>query len=238
MKKYFTEENIDFYKILNDTLNESNTQNEDMDVCLITKTPLEEYYVKLDCGHKFNYISLYTEVIQQKFRLNNNTLNKEIIQCPYCRTPYNKLLPYYPNMKLSLIYQVNTDDIFYKVVFDKRTKKIVYENTLQYNYFDHCQCSYIYPKDDTSNAELFDDSLNQCSTKCVIMHLHTYKPYCYAHIGIAKKEYIQELKELAKQKKIEEKNANKQKKIQEKNAIKQKKIQEKELAKQKKIQEK
>jgi hypothetical protein len=96
---YIIEDNIDFYSKLHKELkNEENENNENNEnICLITHEPLDTNYITLGCGHKFNYIPLYNEIINQK--INNNYL--EIIylkinqiKCPYCRRITNKLLPY------------------------------------------------------------------------------------------------------------------------------------------------
>ena len=90
-----------FYDLLNDddgcntdVYNINNTNP-----CLISKQPLTYNYVTLPCGHKFNYIPLLKEVITQKTTrnpLNITFLNINQIQCPYCRTVHNKLLPFIP----------------------------------------------------------------------------------------------------------------------------------------------
>ena len=45
--------------------NNKNTENEE-NCCLLTKEPLQHIHIVLACGHKFNYIPLYREVIAQK----------------------------------------------------------------------------------------------------------------------------------------------------------------------------
>ena len=55
----------------------------------------------MECGHKFNYIPLYREVVMQKTSGMSSTgyyyshsLKRNQIKCPYCRTVQDKLLPY------------------------------------------------------------------------------------------------------------------------------------------------
>lgn len=74
--------------------------------CLITNDPLNAFHVTLTCGHKFNYESLYQEVLRQKGRLGIHNYHEKIgvhqIKCPYCRTLTNQLLPYigpHPTLK-------------------------------------------------------------------------------------------------------------------------------------------
>ena len=78
------------------------TQNEDEDnCCLLTKEPLQNIHIILACGHKFNYVPLYREVIAQKTiglsfngYYTSHSLKRNEIKCPYCRNVQDKLLPY------------------------------------------------------------------------------------------------------------------------------------------------
>lgn len=103
---YKIEGGINFYKEL--LLEESNAQSssDSLDTCLLTNRPLECGYIELPCGHKFNFLPLYTEILYQKTNpafVNNkyNTpIGKDKIKCPYCRTIHaNSLLPYIVNEK-------------------------------------------------------------------------------------------------------------------------------------------
>jgi hypothetical protein len=65
---YKVEGNVDFFAELNTALNPSfenkkidNLEEKD---CLITHDKLETNYITLTCGHKFNYLALYYEVIK------------------------------------------------------------------------------------------------------------------------------------------------------------------------------
>jgi len=69
--------------------------------CLLTKEPLDNIHIKLTCGHKFNYVPLYREVVMQKTTGMSSTgyytthsLKRNEIKCPYCRTVQDKLLPF------------------------------------------------------------------------------------------------------------------------------------------------
>ena len=92
----------DFFSQLKNMLtrSEDDTGNED-DCCLLTKEPLKNIHIILSCGHKFNYIPLYREVIAQKTiglspngYYTSHSLKKNEIKCPYCRNVQDKLLPY------------------------------------------------------------------------------------------------------------------------------------------------
>ena len=69
------------------------------DVCLISGEPLHDDSIKLVCGHKFNYGSIYFEICNQKkySKLETQNLKKYQIKCPYCRTVQNGVLPIYGN---------------------------------------------------------------------------------------------------------------------------------------------
>ena len=97
---------------------ENDIDNETSDVCLITNLPLENNYITLNCKHKFNYISLYNEVVYQKTRrlLDNARLRVNEIKCPYCRTITQKLLPYYKYYGVEQIKGVNYPPILCMVV--------------------------------------------------------------------------------------------------------------------------
>ena len=105
---YSIEGNIDFYGELLNTMCEStiiskdNSKNEseNNNLCLISKQPLEDNFVTLECNHKFNYLPLFYEVKRQKSSTNvsNNLETTKLklyeIKCPYCRHIQPKILPY------------------------------------------------------------------------------------------------------------------------------------------------
>lgn len=85
---------FDFYKFLNDE-NEDEVIHDDL--CLISKEPLEENHLKLYCGHKFNYDSLFNDLKKQKCKKTNmsDILPKFGFRCPYCRKIFKHcVLPY------------------------------------------------------------------------------------------------------------------------------------------------
>ena len=94
MTKYIVD--IDFYKELQD---ENNT-DEYEDCCLISNNKLIDRFVTMECGHKFNYIPLYKDLVNHKTKFNNmessvGTLKSDEIRCPYCRIKQTGILPYY-----------------------------------------------------------------------------------------------------------------------------------------------
>lgn len=103
---YTIEDNLDFYELLNSY----NLDNEKSNICLISNSELDDNSIELYCGHKFNYLPLYKEVIKQKIKVNNldcTRLKDNQIKCPYCRTVQNKLLPYFKINGVKKITTVN-----------------------------------------------------------------------------------------------------------------------------------
>ena len=87
-----TEDNIDFYSILNSE--DSDSINE---TCLISGEPLEDRCIILECGHKYNYYYIFSECFKQKHMSNSYARHKlqyNQIKCPYCRNVQNTILPY------------------------------------------------------------------------------------------------------------------------------------------------
>ena len=119
-KKYYVIEGVDsegedcendfFNKLKFMTQCNESIENINIDsCCLLTKEALNDIHVTLNCGHKFNYIPLYKEVVIQKTSAgmttngyyNSCTLRLNEIKCSYCRRVQDKLLPFlnYDNVK-------------------------------------------------------------------------------------------------------------------------------------------
>ena len=116
---YILEDNIDFYKELNELLNDYSKED---NICLLSKQPLGDNLIKLDCNHSFNLEPLYREVINQKNNTNhysNIKLSVNQIKCPYCRKIHNKLLPnVVMNNNMKLINGVNSPSKYCMKYFD------------------------------------------------------------------------------------------------------------------------
>jgi hypothetical protein len=112
-KKYYVIEGVDaegddlendfFNKLKFMTQCNESIENVNIDsCCLLTKEALNDIHVTLNCGHKFNYIPLYKEVVIQKTSAgitsngyyNSCTLRLNEVKCPYCRSVQDKLLPF------------------------------------------------------------------------------------------------------------------------------------------------
>jgi hypothetical protein len=77
--------------------------------CLISNEILDSNFITLECNHKFNFLGLYNEVVEQKTKklLDNSKLKLNEIKCPYCRCITNKLLPYFKYYGNKMIKGVN-----------------------------------------------------------------------------------------------------------------------------------
>ena len=96
---YVIEDKLDFFQLLHsdDDKVDDNTHDNNK-YCLLTKMELAPFHIKLDCGHAFNYVPLFKEIVNQKY---GPTRHREQIRlrwnefkCPYCRTVYKKLIPF------------------------------------------------------------------------------------------------------------------------------------------------
>jgi hypothetical protein len=234
MSKYNIEGGIDFfselYKSLDIEENEQKTE-EDNNLCLITNQPLEDKFVQLICGHKFNYKPLYIDIKNHKQKFNNyeghtSKLKLNEIRCPYCRTKQNTVLPYYEELGLKKINGVN--------MFDP-SLMLKYYNSNNYIY---PKCCYLIPNpkyniiDGSSNGVVdASNNINSSSpnsnnnkfkicgfvanykiTNYIDNYIGDNNEYCYEHKNkivfehkLKIKEEVKKLKEEAKKKAKEEK---------------------------------
>ena len=96
------EGNINFSEELLSLICEENKKIvNDENICLISRNELKKDYVKLECGHKFNYDELLNEIINQRKKNNLEVQKLKVtqIKCPYCRNIQNNLIPYNENYK-------------------------------------------------------------------------------------------------------------------------------------------
>jgi len=219
--KYLIEGNIDFfselYKSLDDEENPNKTEL-DNNLCLISKLPLTDNFVKLVCGHKFNYIPLYNDIVNHKLKFNNmeatqGHLRSNQIRCPYCRKVQNGLLPYYDNIpgvkKIDKVNYINSDS---------ENKQTSSNNPK----FGHCSfmCESV-----NFNTELPESNENP---KLICCNKYTYfysiendgNKYCYEHYNIVKKQNTQKKKEEMKKAKAETKQKEKEEKQKVKDELK------------------
>jgi|SaaInlStandDraft_7_1057024.scaffolds.fasta_scaffold00228_9 hypothetical protein len=111
---YIIEDNVDFFNMLNNDVDEILQQNDN--ICLISNTIIDKTSsIKLQCGHEFNYLPLFKEIIEQKVRhsvLEVVKLKDFQIKCPYCRNVQNKLIPYIKMKGVRKMSKVNHPAIF------------------------------------------------------------------------------------------------------------------------------
>ena len=249
MKKYNIEGNIDFFAELYKSLDGEDTDLIDEHKCLITGLNLVDKFVTMSCGHKFNYIPLYNDLVNYKLKFNeseraNNKLLYNEIRCPYCRKKQNELLPYYEELGLNKVNGVNYYD----------------ENILNYN-----KCAYklvISPNFDETKPESETNKKyyicnSPYATKINLYNINNNEPityndnncYCYKHKNLmiehyklAEKQKAKEIANLAKQKAKNElkilKELEKQKLKEEKQKLKEEKQKTKKIEKQKGQEEK
>jgi hypothetical protein len=114
---YILEDDIDFYKMLSSS--DGDVNNDDNDLCMISKTKLDETMIVLDCNHKFNYIPLMKDMYTRLYLshdvkcMNRIPYRKNTIECPYCRHKNPYILPFDENIYNIKIYGLNTSDIQY-----------------------------------------------------------------------------------------------------------------------------
>jgi len=90
----------EFYELLNKSLNTNKNHTISNSICLISREPLEQFPVILECGHKFNYLHIYNYIKSSRFIKNvfeTQPMNKYQVKCPYCRNIQNSLIPPHHN---------------------------------------------------------------------------------------------------------------------------------------------
>ena len=83
-----------FYRFINGLEDEDETVKR----CLITNEPLDNNSIELQCGHEFNYGSLYLEYANTIYA---NMTKLSHIYCPYCRMPLDNYIPFNSSIQLS-----------------------------------------------------------------------------------------------------------------------------------------
>jgi hypothetical protein len=233
MPKYIIEGGLNFYEELYKSLDVEETNKkctEDDNLCLITNKVLSENFVKLVCGHKFNYDAIFADLKthKQKFNQMEGTTSKlsvDEIRCPYCRTKQKGLLPYYENLGLPKINGVNhinepvkSDYIYHKCdyilenpLYDPSGNNPVDFNATNLGNCKFIKCLYSGSKLNTISNENYGDEKNYCWNHKKEM-IKKYKK----EIKDKEKTELKKLKEEAKQKmkdaaKTAKENAKKEK---------------------------
>lgn len=234
MNKYKIEGGKNFFEELYKSLDieESEEKTEDdKNNCLITNQPLTDKHVELNCGHKFNYIPLYHDILNHKKKFNTmegtvSRLHTNEIRCPYCRKKQAGVLPYYPEFGFGKVSGVNFYDPNKQTMYSGY-KSIKCEYQLLNKSFDPAKPESNDNKKYLPCASYYATKIEICNPEKPL-HPITYgdnKCYCYTH----KKQMIKDYK-------IKEKEKQQEIKKQEKELIKaakQKAKEEEKLAKKK-----
>ncbi len=243
MKKYSVEGDIDFFAELYKSLDEEEIKNkteDDDNICLITKKPLTDNFVEMSCGHKFNYIPLYYDILNHKKKFNNmegstTRLKQNEIRCPYCRKRSVGLLPHYEGSSLPKVSGVNYLDPNYNAETDTIPTSSYYK-----------KCEFLTPNiyfnfASENVVEIYNPSLNLEDCKYVkCNHMGTQfnheqilefsiddKYYCWNHKKIVIKNNKKLKADKIKQEKLKLKEETKQKANEEKLKLKEKEKEEK-----------
>jgi uncharacterized Zn finger protein (UPF0148 family) len=194
MTKYTIEGNIDFYSELYKSMDEDIEDVNDDNLCLITNLPLTDLFVKMECGHKFNYKPLFYDIQNHKKKFNNmerHTLRILEIRCPYCRKIQKNLLPYHEGIGIEKVHGVNFyDEKLYMSENKSNSKSKFVTGKCYYEYMNY--------KEPPHNVFL-------CSNTCVELVEEIGKTYCIIHKYTAQKNFIIKKKMEQKQKEKDEK---------------------------------
>jgi DNA-binding transcriptional MerR regulator len=246
MNKYNIEGGVDFFAELYKSI-DTEISYEKMDqvnnVCLITNELLTDKYVTLKCGHKFNYIPLYHDLVNHKRKFNRmegtfSRLNMNEIRCPYCREKQQFLLPYYEELGLQKVNGVNFYDPYFKENFYSNTytsPKCEYK-FLNTNYDPLKEESSVNKKYLSTKCHMYGTKINVYNNKnpSEPITFGDTNHYCYSHKKIMIKKYKAQQKETEFLAKKQAKQLEKQTKLLEKQKIKDKAKEEKQKAKEEK----
>jgi hypothetical protein len=209
MSNYIIEGGFDFYKELYESLDNSgnHTEDENVQVCLITNMPLIKHFVELECKHTFNYIPLFKDLVNHKTKfssLDSQRLRMNEIRCPYCRNKQNSLLPYIEELDMPKQHGVNWINLEAMSTQSVSDLKVG-------------QCSW--------------GDGHECNAIHVLTNGITNMDYCYYHYKQTCKKLLMEQKEAKKAEALKQKQEVKAFAAQQKMEAKQKLLEEKALAK-------
>jgi hypothetical protein len=211
MHKYKIEGGINFFEELYKSLDVEEGNDDDKNNCLITNQPLSDKHVILNCGHKFNYIPLYNDILNHKKKFNNmegsiSKLHTNEIRCPYCRKKQTELLPYYQELGLQKVSGVN--------FYDPNKQPICNSFKLHKCEYQSLNQNFDPNKPETIINKKYVSCLNNYATKItgIDSEPNIYgddKCYCYSHKKVVIKEYKIKEKEKEKAAKQKAKEAKK-----------------------------
>jgi hypothetical protein len=190
-KKYYIIEGVDaetetedcendfFNKLKCMTLCNESIENVNIDTCcLLTKEVLNDIHVTLNCGHKFNYIPLYKEVVIQKTSAgmttngyyNSCTLRLNEMKCPYCRRVQDKLLPFLNYDDIKRLRGVNgPESLCMKArICEHIETAIIKRKNSKKKISDSCECNAIHLVNGVYYCKKHYDQVNNGSAAVVI----------------------------------------------------------------------
>ena len=207
MDQYNIEGGVNFFDELYKSLDIEENTDEDNNLCLITNEPLTEYFVKMDCGHKFNYNALFNDIKNHKQKFNHmestsTQLKTNEIRCPYCRCKQTGVLPYYEELGIKKINGVNSYDPTIKPHSTSYNKSkpcgyLTPNPSFDPSGNDPIETSYKYSN---KNCKFFTCYHNGYYKMCDIIQGYTgeIKNLCYTHKNKIISDNKKELKEKAK----------------------------------------
>lgn len=234
-KKYEVEDDINFFEELqcslqNSTSSSQSIQKEDDqlekekekekedNICLISHLPLTDYFIELQCGHKFNYGSLYNDLVHHKRKYNRKErqyLDCEQIRCPYCRQIHNHLLPYHDFLPYLPVHGVNYIDIkqyppnYNTIVQNKLTAYINEFKEGECNFINQitgkkcCETNVLMEK--TCNKEKKKDQDHQPSVSQSFCMYHIFPSYQQYTFSLCTKENEKAFEKEQKKRRLEKK---------------------------------
>lgn len=178
-----------FNELLKNSLENSDSDDENEDICLISHETLSPNYIKLSCSHKFNYKHIYKEVSQQKSGKNLleiQKLKKFQFKCPYCRNIENGVLSWNNNFpqKIGINWPPSQyiKPNFCKYAFNSGKRKNMLCNRKCVN--DYCtnhQKIMDNRKNKPSNVKLKCKAITKKGSPCSRIAKYSNNLYCLQH---------------------------------------------------------
>lgn len=179
--KYVIEGGVNFYDELYKSLDQPEDQD-NVNRCLITNSPLTDTHIKLSCSHCFNYEPLYNEFKKQRASYHLSSNYSFRVKCPYCREePIN---PPFSNEFVSTLVSTKTETIY--------TSKNHY-SYLKITEPTQSKCDYIH-----------SGSSVTCGYHSIVK-LGNDKHYCVFHKTTGIHQYLTEIKAQLKEEKQKKK---------------------------------
>lgn len=230
MKKYNIEGGIDFFTELYKSLeSDENTESINNDnYCLISSEPLIDKFITMSCGHKFNYVPLFNDLVNHKkkfnlFETHIGRSNNNEIRCPYCRKKQEGLLPYYEDLPLPKIVGVNmtvSNQILCEFIQPNPNYDPSGNNPVEKDAHNNGNCKFF-------QCFLIGKKISNLTSELDYITYMKDKNYCYQHTKQMykqyKKEKLDKIKEEDKNKKLKEKEDIKKAKEEEKQKQKEEK---------------